>query len=150
MAAVLRGAGAVVAYEGRTYSFRRGEIPENTPPEVVEILRQRGALASHAMTPAPATIAPAAPEPAAGPTPTFAPAPGLPADAPDPSSATAGELAAFIDANDLNATQTVALAGGTASGAAKVLEAEQIAHGGDARTTVIRQMSRLVDGGASE
>lgn len=147
MTAILKGAGAVVSFSGKTYSFGRGEIPADTPAEVVEILRQRGALASHAATPAPATVAPAAPEPAAGGTPVFAPAPGLPADAPDPSSASAGEIAAYIDSHDLNATQTVALAGGTAAGAARVLEAEQIAHGGDARTTVIRALQRLIDGG---
>lgn len=73
----------------------------------------------------------------------------LPGDAPDAATADVAELAAYIDANNLNAAQTVALAGGTPEGAAKVIEAEQTSSGGDGRTTVVGPLERQRDAGTT-
>lgn len=71
------------------------------------------------------------------------PSADLPDDAPDAAQADVGELAAYIDAESLNAAQTVSLAEGDPALAAKVLEAERVAHGDDARSTVERPLSKL-------
>lgn len=70
----------------------------------------------------------------------------LPDDAPDPATADVGELAQYIDANNLNAAQTVALAGDTPEGASKVLEAERTASGGDGRSTVVKPLTAKAGG----
>jgi hypothetical protein len=67
----------------------------------------------------------------------------LPDDAPDAAQADVGELSRYIDSESLNAAQTVALAEGDPELAAKVLEAERAAQGGDARATVERPLSKL-------
>jgi hypothetical protein len=72
----------------------------------------------------------------------------LPADAPNAETADVAELAAYIDAQNLNAAQTVALAGGTPEGARKVIEAERTASGGDGRTTVVQPLTKTAESGA--
>jgi hypothetical protein len=136
--AVLKGAGAVVRWEGRQYDFFRHKgIPDDTPPEVIEILRRRGNLASHS------------PDPTEEPGPAF-PAKtggeGLADQAPHPDTADVAELAVYIDENNLTAPQTVALARNTAEGARRVLEAEQLASGGDGRATVVKPLTKLMQG----
>lgn len=136
--AVLKGAAAVVRWEGRTYDFfRRKGIPDDTPQEVLEILRQRGALRSHA----PDQLE--APGPAS---PAITGGVGLPDQAPHPDTADVADLAVYIDEENLTAPATVALARGTAEGARKVIEAEQLASGGDGRRTVIVPLTRLAAG----
>jgi len=71
------------------------------------------------------------------------PSADLPDDAPDASQASVSELAQYIDSESLNAPQTVSLAEGDPDLAAKVLEAERTAQGGDARATVEKPLSRL-------
>lgn len=71
------------------------------------------------------------------------PSADLPDDAPDASQEDVGTLAKYIDEQSLNAPQTVALAEGDPELAAKVIEAEQAAHGGDARVTVTRPLDKL-------
>lgn len=139
MTAVLKGAGAVVSWEGQRYDFFRSKgIPDDTPPEVIEILRRRGNLASHSPDPV-EEPGPASPAKTGG--------EGLADQAPHPDTADVAELAVYIDENNLNAPTTVALARGTAEGARKVLEAEQLASGGDGRATVVRPLTRLIDEG---
>jgi hypothetical protein len=67
-------------------------------------------------------------------------------DAPDAETADVATLAEYIDSADLNASQTVALAGGTPEGARKVMEAEQTAAGGDGRKTVMEPLGKVAEG----
>lgn len=125
MGAILKGAGAVVALDDKTFNFGPGALPDSTPPEVVEVLRKRGALRSHAadVVPAPESEDPASADSA----------PGLSVEA----------LAAKIEAEGLNAPATVALAGEDPARAQAVIDAEQLAHGGDGRATVLKPLAKL-------
>lgn len=170
----LRIIAAEQRYEGETYTFRKGPIPDDTPKAVVDALREQGALESsdtvsqEAATteafndrpprPHPTAIAKggAEGEPASGSpdaveppnlTPTDDGGGGAPANAPDVESTSVADLAKFIDSESPNATQTVALAGDSPELAAKVLEAENLAHGGDGRKTVTVPLSKLADSG---
>ncbi len=123
--AVLRGAGAIVAFDGKTFNFGPGALPDSTPPEVVEILRKRGALRGVDAEPE----APA--DPPAG------------DNAQDPPALSVEALAAKIDGESLNAPATVALAGDDPARAQAVIDAEQLAHGGDGRRTVLGPLEKL-------
>lgn len=125
MTAILRGAGAIVAFDGKTYNFGPGALSDSTPPEVVEILRKRGALRD-----LPADVASEV-------------APGEPPSDPDPLTLSVAALAAMIDGESLNAPATVALAGEDPARARMVIDAEQLAHGGDGRATVLKPLERL-------
>lgn len=61
----------------------------------------------------------------------------------DVASADVAAIAKAIDSQNLNAGQTVALAQGDPNLAAKVLEAERTASGGDGRSTVVKPLKRL-------
>jgi hypothetical protein len=119
---VLKGYAAVLS-DGKLVSLDPGPLPEDTSRDVISQLRKMGVLES-----------------------TSESSDAVPEGAPDPATADVAELAAFIDSNDLNAAQTVALAGGTSEGAAKVLEAEREASGGDGRKTVVEPLTRLAEG----
>lgn len=66
-------------------------------------------------------------------------------DAPDVGEASVAELASWIEAESPNAADTVALAEGDPARAAKVLEAEQSATGGDPRKTVEGPLQKIID-----
>lgn len=68
------------------------------------------------------------------------------ADAPDPETASAGEIAEWISTESPNVDDTVSLASGDSDLAAKVLEAENIATGGDPRKGVESKLAPLADG----
>lgn len=158
MGAVLKIRSATLRVDGELYEFSRGPLPKGTPKAVVDVLRRRGALAEPgetvaAFTPggdltatptggaegAPATEAgiPEADRSGAAAAP-----PSVP-DAPDVAATDVATLAAFIDSAKLNATATVALAGDSPELAAKVLEAEKVASGGDPRSTVEKPLRKL-------
>lgn len=61
----------------------------------------------------------------------------------DVAEAGPGQIADHIRDEKLNASDTVALAGDDPALAAKVLEAEQLAHGGDARSTVVGPLEKI-------
>lgn len=132
MGATLRGAGAIVAFDGKTFNFGPGALPDSTPPEVVEVLRRRGALRGVDVEPDPDPVPPADP-----------PAPD---DAQDPLTLSVEALAAKIDEESLNAPQTVALAGEDPARAQMVIDAEQLARGGDGRATVLKPLAKLAGG----
>jgi hypothetical protein len=133
---VLRGLGAVVTIDDKTYNIAPGEIPESTPKAVIDELRRRGALRMEGPNAEPA-------EAGTGVTGSE----GLPGDVPDVTTADVADIAVYIDDNNLNASQTVALAGGTVEGARKVIEAEQVASGGDGRKSVIEPLTKIAEGG---
>lgn len=145
---------AVEVHDGETYTLRKGPIPDDTPQPIIDKLRDHGFLAgpgddvddSPAGAPDPTAVAtggaegePAKPEGGGG-------GSELPDNAPDADSTSVADLAAFIDSENLNASQTVALAKGDADLAGKVLEAEQVASGGDGRKTVVEPLRKLAEG----
>lgn len=69
-----------------------------------------------------------------------------PADGGVASRLTSAQLAQHITDEKLNASDTVDLAGGDPALAAKVLEAEGIAQGGDPRATVEGPLQKTIDG----
>lgn len=133
MGAILRGAGAIVSHGGKTFNFGPGALPDSTPPEVVEVLRRRGALRSHAPD------AESEPEPEAA----EEPDPEEPTPDPDPAALSVEALAAKIESEGLNAPETVALAGEDPARAQAVIDAEQLSHGGDGRATVLKPLAKL-------
>lgn len=149
MAESLKIRAATIAHDGEVYDLVQGPLPDDLPSAVVEQLREADALAGPGDDVV--VTAPGAPDPGApatggavgAPAPSTSGGDALPDDAPSAADASVAELAAFIDSNNLNAKQTVALAGGTSDGAAKVLEAERTASGGDGRKTVIEPLESL-------
>jgi len=74
--------------------------------------------------------------------------PVAPAEPPDAAIAEVGEISAFIEAEQPNAADTVALAKGDPALAVKVLEAEKTATGGDPRKSVEGPLQKIIDQGA--
>ncbi|MCA1571710.1 MAG: hypothetical protein LC798_15630 [Chloroflexi bacterium] len=144
----LRGIAATILHEDRTYEFtQRGGVPDDTPAEVIEALRSMDALLEDEEQMQGELLGEVGEaDPALSDGGSKQSTSELPEGAPDVSTASAAELAAFIDSENLNAAQTVALAGGTPDGARKVLEAESLAQGGDSRKTVDGQLSKLAEG----
>jgi hypothetical protein len=62
------------------------------------------------------------------------------------ASASVDDIASHIESESLNASDTVALAGDDPVLAQKVLDAENAAHGGDGRTTVVSKLEKLAEG----
>lgn len=149
--------------DAKVVTASRGEeLPDGIPSERVQELKASGAIADSdapaALRTATAALAPldatgrgANPD---GGTEGVQPPDGegqdadtssdrLPDDAPNVADASVGELAAYIDSENLNAASTVALAQGSPELAPKVLEAERASSGGDGRSTVVRPLERL-------
>lgn len=163
MTETLKIVAAIERYDGQTYELHQGPIPDDVPKAVVDKLRADGALeSSEVQSQAAATLEafeanPPRPDPTA--VAHVDPDPGspaassgdgeLPADAPDVASTEVADLANYIDSakegRGLNASETVALAKSNPELAAKVLEAEQVAHGGDGRSTVVGPLEKLRD-----
>jgi hypothetical protein len=148
---------ATVSHDGKTYEFVAGPVPDDTPAAVIAQLRDEGSLAASEEEAAGVGVlgAPVDPTSVASGGKVGEPDPDLPEnsggdqlpdDAPDIDTADVATIAQYIDAHNLNASQTVALAGGTAAGAAKVLEAERVSSGGDGRSTVVKPLSKLAAG----
>lgn len=169
-----RALAGAVKVDGETYELRRGPVPEDVPSKVLaafpdsafgEPSRVAFERAQDMADPtsvgfagddpgAEAPNPPAMPEGLGGDVRQQSSGGGggsgseLPDGAPDASTAEVSELAEFIDENDLNAGQTVALAGGSAEGARRVLEAERVSTGGDGRKTVREPLERLIAEGS--
>lgn len=116
---------AVMVHDGTEYRFgRHDEVPEDTPGPVVDWLRRRGILADAVATDdGDGAVA-----------------------VPDVAAVSVSELSDYITAAKPNAQATVELAAGDAGLAAKVLEAEDLSHGGDGRVTVVKPLQAIIDG----
>lgn len=132
----------------REVTLSQGDtIPDDVPRDTLQAWRDAGALQGPDADLTPAGGAEVAPAPDATGT---DPARGGGPTAPDPLTATTEDLAAYIEAQDLNAADTVALAQGDPGRAQAVLEAEQLAQGGDGRKTVAEPLSKLAGQGGGE
>jgi hypothetical protein len=130
------------------------EVPSNAPSEQVVKWRESGFIAAG---PAPrltgAQVANPSPDSTAFDDRVGLTAEGVPPDAgtvevaaPDATTADTAALAAYIDSAKLTAPQTVELAAGDPVLAAKVLEAESLAQGGDGRSTVTGPLQKIIAG----
>jgi hypothetical protein len=141
----LNAAAAVLNHDGKTYSFtRRKPIPDDTPDAVLDQLRANGSLQGTVPTAlgldaaAPENQTPSAISSIGGTNPV---GPEI-----DVRSATDAQLAEFIDSNNLNVPETVALADNDPALAGKVLEAEVTASGNDPRKGVVDALTKIRDG----
>lgn len=153
----IKGSTLLKGDDGKLYDFRRGQTVDvaNTPRDVLRKLQAQPdaimtgedetALGLDATTPENQARIVAELE-AKGITAENGGEPPV-KDDPEPSidvaAATVEDIARFIDANDLNAGPTVALAGGDPGLAAKVLQAEKLSAGGDGRSTVVKPLEAL-------
>lgn len=150
----IRSASFYTKVDGKSRETRLSygdEVPSNAPKAKVEAWRERGFIAEG---PAPVLTGAQTGNPSPDST-AFDGRVGVTADgsppdagevevpAPDVATADVQALAAYIDGQNLTAKDTVALAGGDATLAAKVLEAEALAQGGDGRKTVTDPLGKL-------
>lgn len=126
---------AFMVHEDVDYTFARGdEVPEDTPAEVVAWLRRGGAIeGAQSQADEGAELGDGK----------------VPDRSLDIATADAPAIAEWIKSTKPNAQETVALAGTDADLARKVLEAEDLSHGGDGRTTVKVPLQGIIDAAGS-